>query len=180
MLTIMTAYEIATVLVGIFGLAFTIWAIWVKIKYGKMEKEQRDQKTHQQNIDKEHRILKYEIQENMRSTIREAVLESLEEYTTKREFENFKDLTNAEIMKIHEAFDSCYKELLQIQKASLRMELNNFINEVLKGEPKTREHFSNMATIYDKYQRLGGNSYITALWPQMKEKLKEQWKKGEE
>ena len=171
----MTMYEIATVITGLLAVAFGGGALWVKIKYSKIEKEQREQQRHQELMDKEQENLKREIRESMSHTIIKAIQEGLRDYTTKQEFNDFKDMTNTEIIKIYETFDKCHEELLQIQKASLRMELNNFMNEVFDGHPHTREKFSYMANIFDKYQRLGGNSYITGLWPEMKKRLREQW-----
>ena len=62
--------------------------------------------------------------------------------------------------RITQKIEFVEKKVDENEKDRIKQEILSFSNSLRKGEPHTREEFMHIFDIYEKYKKLGGNSFV--------------------
>lgn len=59
------------------------------------------------------------------------------------------------------------KMIENLEMSSIKTDLVNFINDIEHGVPKSQIQRMNAHELYDRYSKLGGNSYVHDHWEKL-------------
>ncbi len=74
--------------------------------------------------------------------------------------------------RIDKILNPLVKRIDDLERQSIKTDLTNFISDVEHNVPKSQIQRLNAHELYDKYAKLGGNSYIHEHWEQLLKKEK--------
>lgn len=164
--------ELTLIAVGILGAIMGIF-VWAEHrKANKLKEELKVKKEEERFQEMNHQLMLTRFREELKVDMTALINNSLSNYVNKTDFEVFKRNTDKELYAINERFDSCHKEIIQLQKASLRAEIVTFANDIRDNKEKTRSAYKYIAHCYDKYKAIGGNNYVDEEWDYIKESMK--------
>lgn len=72
--------------------------------------------------------------------------------------------------QIDKTLNPLVKRIDDLELQSIKTDLTNFISDVEHNVPKSQIQRLNAHELYDKYTKLGGNSYIHEHWEQLLKK----------
>lgn len=150
---------------------------WIEKKKDKRWKEKKKMLKHE--IFTEMNEILDEDLDSLNKENKKEIGKNLEEYVQKREVDTrFKEILNG-LTKLDEKLESHFIETKQSEIERLSTEILNYHEDLVNKLWKTPNSYRHISKCFDRYKRLGGNSFIGETFSEIREMMGEQNEKNQ-